>query len=268
MERLIMTYKEYWGYYWRVIHRHNIPGIFQWDKDLVDLILEVCQVAPKSKILDLGCGGGDQAKVFAQKGFRVTGIDNVPSLIAFARDAFRKEGLSGEFIEQDMRSINYKSQFDLVTMLSGTFGLFNEGENLEMLKKIYRALKQAGTAFLSYVSLEWSCGFKHSRTWHQIENGYSLAEEWFDASTATYRTKHMHILLDGRIIEGADEEGYGANEVIRCYSAREIELLAKNVGFKVTAHLTRNHIGNPGYQAKDDEPRGMLVLLKASGDGI
>jgi ubiquinone/menaquinone biosynthesis C-methylase UbiE len=263
-----MTYKEYWGYYWRVINRHRIPGIFQWDRELVDLIQEVCKLAPGAKILDLGCGGGDQAKVFAQKGFKVTGIDNVPSLITFARDAFRKEGLSGEFIEQDMRAIKYESRFDLVTMLSGTFGFFNESENLEILEKIYRALKSGGAAFLDYLPLERFSRVEHRRTWDQIENGYSLAEEWFDAPTATYRTRHLHILYDGRIIEGADEEGYGANEVIRCYSAREIELLAGSVGFKITAHLTRNHVGNPGYQAKDDEPRGMLVLLKGGGDGV
>ncbi len=264
MERSFKTYKEYWGYYWRVISRHQIPGIFQWDRQLVALIREVCKLAPKSKILDLGCGGGDQAKVFAQKGFKVTGIDNVSSLIAFARDAFRKEGLSGKFIEQDMRSIEYQSQFDAVTMLSGTFGFFSESDNLEMLKKIYQVLKQDGSAFIDYLPLERFSKVEHRKTWNQIENGYSLAEEWFDTPTSTYKTKHTHILLDGRIIEGVDEEGYGANEVIRCYSAREIELLAGSVGFKVIGHLTRNHIGNPNYQAKDDEPRGMLVVSKGS----
>jgi len=264
MERSVKTYKEYWGYYWRVISRHQIPGIFRWDRELVDLIQEVCKLAPGAEILDLGCGGGDQAKVLAQKGFKITGIDNVPSLITFAKDAFRKEDLPGEFIEQDMRSIKYENQFDLVTMLSGTFGFFSENENMGMLKKIYRALKQGGAAFLDYLPLERFSRIEHTKTWKQIENGYSLAEEWFDVPSATYRTKHIHILLDGRIIEGAEEEGYGANEVIRCYGAREIELLAGSVRFKVTAHLTRNHIGNSDYQAKDGEPRGMLVVSKVS----
>jgi hypothetical protein len=36
------NYQEYWGYLWRIEHRHAIPGIFQWDKGLVDLVLSVC----------------------------------------------------------------------------------------------------------------------------------------------------------------------------------------------------------------------------------
>ena len=40
------------------------------------------------KILDLGCGGGDQAKVFAGKGYHVTGIDITANLIEFAKSRF------------------------------------------------------------------------------------------------------------------------------------------------------------------------------------
>lgn len=262
MERFVLTYKEYWGYYWRVTSRHRIPGIFQWDNQLVELIQKVCELKPGAAILDLGCGGGDQAKFFARKGYQVTGIDNVPSLIEFAREAFQRDGLRGEFIEQDMRQIEFENKFDLVTMLSGTFGLFHESKNEEMLRKIHRALKKNGVTFLDYLPVERFITTKHARTWNPIENGYALAEEWFDVPTSTYRTRHTHVLLDGRIIEGADEEGYGANEIIRCYTTREIELLAVSTGFTPTAHLTRNHVENPGYQAGDSEPRGMLVLRK------
>jgi ubiquinone/menaquinone biosynthesis C-methylase UbiE len=262
MERKTLTYKEYWGYYWRVIHRHNIPGIFNWDEQLVQLIEKVCLLKPGSEVLDLGCGGGDQAKVFARKKYRVSGIDNVPSLIEYARKSFEKEGLPDDFLVGDMRLIEYKNRFGLVVMLSGTFGFFNDEQNKELLQKIHRALKPGGTAFLDYLPLERFATLRHARNWNPIDGGYALSEEWFDVPTSTYRTRNAHVFLDGRIIEGADEEGYGANEVIRCYSAREIEALAAAVGFTVTAHLTRNHIGNTCYTAREDEPRGMIVIKK------
>ena len=34
METSDLTYQEYWGYYWHVVSRHQIPGIFKWDQDL------------------------------------------------------------------------------------------------------------------------------------------------------------------------------------------------------------------------------------------
>src|SRR4030042_2343950 len=103
------TWNEFWAIYWRIDHRHSIPGIFEWDKQLVNFIEHVCQLSPGARILDLGCGGGDQAKVFASKGYEVVGIDIAPPLIEFARQQFQKPGLKSTFIVGDMRAINYNA---------------------------------------------------------------------------------------------------------------------------------------------------------------
>ena len=207
MEVQKLTYKEYWGYYWRITARHRIPGIFEWDQDLVELIETQCSLPPGGKILDLGCAGGDQSKLFSQKGYSVTGIDQVPSLIAFAKETYQQGGLHGQFIVGDMREIDYQAQFDLCVMLSGTFGSPSDDQDRLLLRKIHRSLKHNGHAFIDYLPLEAYCQRQRSRTWHGIEGGYALGEEWFDARTSTYRTRHLHILLEGRIIEAADEDG-------------------------------------------------------------
>jgi SAM-dependent methyltransferase len=267
MEKSVLTYKEYWGYYWRVTSRHQIPGIFKYDEQLVDLIERVCELKPGAEILDLGCAGGDQLKLFARKGCRVTGLDYVPSLIDYAKKTFEKEELEGALLVDDMRNISYQNRFGLVTMLSGTFGYFSDDGNREMLDKIYRALKPGGLAFIDYLPTEKYYNCVRTRTWHPIEGGYGLNEAWFDVPTSTHRSKNIHILFDGRIIEGVVEEDGGADEVLRCYSAKEIENLAESAGFIVAAHLTRNHIGNPEYQPRPEEPRGMLVIRKAGSGG-
>lgn len=43
---------------------------------------------------------------------------------------------------------------------------------------------------------------------------------------------------------------------------REMENLAKDAGFEIADHLTRNHLGNPDYRAEAWEPRGWIVLRK------
>jgi SAM-dependent methyltransferase len=265
MERLALTYKEYWGYYWRITSRHQIPGIFKWDEDLVSLIEKACVLKPGAEVLDLGCAGGDQVKVFAKKGYRVTGMDYVPSLIDYAREAFAKEGLGGDFSVGDMRDIDYENKFDLVTILSGTFGYFSDVQNQEMLGKIHRALKPGGYAFIDYLPLEDFAARRPARNWHPIDGGYGLNEEWFDVLTSTHRTRNTHILLEGRIIEGTVEEDGGANEILRCYSAREMETLAGTAGFTVTAHLNRYNLENPDRQPLPGEPRGMIALKKGGG---
>jgi 2-polyprenyl-3-methyl-5-hydroxy-6-metoxy-1,4-benzoquinol methylase len=262
MEELRLTYQEYWGYYWRVVSRHKIPGIFKWDQDLVDLIEKQCALKPGASILDLGCGGGDQAKFFARKGYRVVGIDKVKSLVEFATDAFKKEGLSGEFHTADMRDIEYQNEFDLCVMLSGTFGVLTDKENEQLLQKIHRALKRDGQAFIDYLPLESSSKLSRTRSWNTIDDGFSLREEWFDVPTSTYRSKHIHILMEGKVIKPAEEADYNANEIIRCYGFREIEDLAERTGYTVKAHLSGKQIGNPEYIPEASEPRGMVILTK------
>jgi 2-polyprenyl-3-methyl-5-hydroxy-6-metoxy-1,4-benzoquinol methylase len=264
VEELRLTWQEYWGYYWRVVARHKIPSIFKWDQDLVDLIEKQCTLKPGASILDLGCGGGDQAKLFARKGYRVVGIDKVKSLIEFATDAFKREGLKGEFHTADMRDIEYRDEFDLCVMLSGTFGILKEKENEQLLQIIHRALKPDGQAFIDYLPIESNSNLSHTRSWSEIDGGFSLREGWFDVPTSTYRTKYIHILLDGKIIKPAEEADYHADEIIRCYGCREIEDLAERTGYSVKAHLSRKQIGNPDYIPEAGEPRGMLVLVKSS----
>jgi SAM-dependent methyltransferase len=118
------SWNEFWAAYWRIGDRHRIPGIFEWDRRLVEFIEDVCCLSPGARILDLGCGGGDQAKVFASKGYDVVGVDIAPSLVAHARDQFEHEGLNGTFLVGDMRRIDYDGEFDCCTILSGTFGFF------------------------------------------------------------------------------------------------------------------------------------------------
>lgn len=262
MKTVKKAYEEFWGYYWRVTDRHKIPGIFQWDLNLVDLVEKKCSLPPRAKILDLGCGGGDQAKVFAKKGYRVVGIDKVKSLIEFANKSFREEGLNAEFIVGDMLHIDYDGEFDLCVIFSGTFGFFSDDKNRDLLVSVKRALKTGGHAFISYNSLEyWSCQ-KHRRSWGHIDGGFSLTEEWFDVPTATYRSTIKHIMMDDQIVEPTNEEEYHANEVIRCYGAHEIERLAESIGFEVSDHLSRKHIDNHDYSPKPDEPCGIILLRK------
>jgi len=262
LEILNKTYEEYWGYYWRVTSRHRIPGIFKWDQDLVDLIEKECDLNPGDSILDLGCAGGDQAKVFAKRGYRVTGIDKVTSLINFAINAFKQEGLDGEFYTADMRSISYDEQFNLCVILSGTFGLLKEEENEQLLQNIHRALKLNGQVILSYSSLEYNSKLPHTHSWFAIEEGYSLFESWFEAPTSTYRTRNTLILNEGKIIKEPERDEYNSNEVIRCYGCRELENLAERNGYEVKAHLSTKQISSPDYIPEINEPRGLIFLKK------
>jgi len=78
-----------------------------WEQAWVDKL--IAGLAPGAAILDIGCGNGlPIAGYLAGRGFRVTGIDSSPSLIAAARANVP----SAEFHVEDMRRVSLGRRFD------------------------------------------------------------------------------------------------------------------------------------------------------------
>ena len=243
-------FDEYWAYQWRIERRHKIPGIFEWDQKLVTLIEKSCNLNPRMKILDLGCGGGDQLKVFSERGYSVTGIDIASSLADFAKKQLQLNSLAGEIRCMDMRNINYCEEYDACVLLSFTFGFFMDEGDQELLYKINNALAVGGHVFIMYMSPRES---KRTRTWENINGGYALNEEWYDSERCTYCSNNFHVMSDGSIIIPADDDVYNANEIIRCYTVPEMKRMLKSAGFGEMTFMSHNNVTNPNHQPSPEE---------------
>lgn len=251
------SWNDFWAAYWRIDHRHRIPGIFEWDRQLVAFIEAACRLHPGGRILDLGCGGGDQARVFAQRGYEVVGWDIAPLLIEFARRQFKKERLKGEFLAGDMRKNKYREEFDACLLLSGTFGFFLDEGDQKLLGSIKRALKVGGKAFIMFLSPKQQN--KHERTWSEVDDGWELSEAWFDAETSTYRSRIFIIRKDGTLIRPKPEPGYHADEVIRCYTIPEMRAMLKQAGMKYLAGYSSKNLSLPPKPLVPEAERNIIV---------
>jgi len=67
------------------------------------------------------CGPGRYALEFAHRGFQVTGADLNPSFIAQAREFSQKEGLSIEFLQEEMRKFRREHFYDVGLNISSSF---------------------------------------------------------------------------------------------------------------------------------------------------
>jgi len=251
------AWNEFWAYYWRVEDRHRIPGIFEWDKKIVNFIEYVCGLKQPARILDLACGGGDQAKVFAQKGYRVVGIDIAPSLIEFAQAQFGKEGLKGDFIVDDMRAIDYREEFDACVILSGSFGFFGDVEDQKLLVSVRDTLKNGGNVFIMFISA--SAKMDHERTWREFDDHWQLEETWFDVETCSHYGKSIIIRKDGTVIIPKEEPGYNANEQIRCYTIPEMHTMLSNAGLEYSASYSSRCLQVPPASLPKSAIRNIVV---------
>lgn len=257
------SWNEFWAYYWRIDDLHRIPGIAEWDRKLVTFIEHVCELKPPARILDLACGGGDQAKVFAQKGYAVVGIDIAPSLIEFAQQQFTEEGLEGTFVVGDMRQIDYDTEFDACMILSGSFGFFGDREDQELLCRIQKALKIGGKVFIMFISAHSKV--EHRRGWKEIEGGWELTEGGFDTETSTKWGTTFIIRRDGTMIIPKKEKGYHANERIRCYTVPEMQRMFAQAGLEYVACYTNRHLEVPARPLEKNTVCNIIVGERPPG---
>ena len=76
-------------------------------------------------ILDLGCGGGEPiARYLIERGFKVTGVDSSPSLIAIARRRFPEQ----DWLVADMRRLERDRQFPGVIAWHSLFHLARDDQ--------------------------------------------------------------------------------------------------------------------------------------------
>ncbi len=109
---------------------------------LVDLIVSKLDIPPNGRVLDVGCGRGRHARMFARRGYEVTGLDLADKALDVARQRAASEGLGITFLHGDMREPVADGVFDLVVNLFTAFGYFRERtEHIRALRAMVTAAK-------------------------------------------------------------------------------------------------------------------------------
>jgi SAM-dependent methyltransferase len=75
---------------------------------------------PGMRVLDVGCGTGNQSIPAARTGAHVTGVDIAPNLLAQAAERAKREGLKIDFQEGDAEVLPFKDgEFNVVMSMFG-----------------------------------------------------------------------------------------------------------------------------------------------------
>ena len=128
----------------REMYAHCAP----WDigrpqKELVD-----AEAQMKGSILDAGCGTGENALYFAQRGHAVTGIDFLEEPIERAKQKSAERKIKATFQVQDaLRLADLHQQFDN-TIDSGLFHTFSDEQRPQYVAGLAQVMKPLGKLFL------------------------------------------------------------------------------------------------------------------------
>ena len=102
------------------------------------------------RLLDAGCGTGENALLAAGRGADVTGVDIAPTAIARARANARERGLSARFEVADVRDLSRLSLTADAVIDSGVFHVFGDEDRAGYVASL-AAVLEAGWGVLPHV---------------------------------------------------------------------------------------------------------------------
>ncbi len=76
--RVEKTWDEFWAEFWRIRLVQNDEAVVWKNQQVIAFANDVLGVKPGMTLLDLGCGAGYQALLFAEQGVTVHGVDISP----------------------------------------------------------------------------------------------------------------------------------------------------------------------------------------------
>jgi SAM-dependent methyltransferase len=183
----------------------------------VGFLVAALGLEPGMQVLDVGCGPGRHALALARLGFDVVGVDHSTEFVGLARDAAAAEGLGATFEELDVRTLDRPGEFDAALCLcQGGFGLLGGRDEIDVFGRIAATLRPGGGLALSAFSAAFA--LRH------LEDG-----EEFDPATG--------VLHEVATVRGPDGDEAPFDLWTTCFTARELELLARGAGLgEVAVH--------------------------------
>jgi cyclopropane fatty-acyl-phospholipid synthase-like methyltransferase len=100
------------------------------------------------RLLDAGCGTGENALLAASRGADVTGIDLAPTAIARAREKASARGLAARFEVADALDLGRLGLTVDTVIDSGVFHVFGDGDRARYVASLAAVLRPGGACYL------------------------------------------------------------------------------------------------------------------------
>jgi SAM-dependent methyltransferase len=133
-----MNFNNYAAYYNLLYRDKNYLD----ETDYVTNLLNKFSENKVEKILDLGCGTGKHASLFAEKGYKVVGVDLSEQMIEIAN---KNKNQYTDFLQADVRNVELNQKFDAVISLFHVASYQISNQDFEnYLNTAYKHLKKGG----------------------------------------------------------------------------------------------------------------------------
>lgn len=223
--------------YRRYAEAYVKAGQGRWSLQLVPWVTRVFELhgAHAASLVDVACGSGEFALAMAQRGFRVTGVDQSPEMLAMARRSAQEKGYDVTFLEQDMRRLELAAPVDAATCVYDSLNYLITDADLRLtLTAIAAALRPGGLFLFDMNTIQGLATRWGNRVWLIQDNEDALevdqSEFDYDAGIATLKVNaflRRERDLYERVREIHRERGYPVPTIDRELGAAGFEILGR-----------------------------------------
>jgi len=190
---------------------------------LVELIINKLNLQPGCKVLDMACGSGRHAIIFAQKGFDVTAVDLSKNLITAAEKNAAQSDVKINFVLSDILDFNSPTKFQVALNLFTSIGYFEDDEdNFQVIIRANELLDVGGFFVLDYFNKNYLVDNLIPTSVYS-DNGSRITQNRFIEGNRIRKNITFEY-------KGSVEEFY---ESVRLYSYEEIKSYLSRAGFKI-----------------------------------
>ena len=98
--------------------------------DLIEAVFTRHATEPIRTVVDLGCGTGSHAVALAERGYRVTGLDRSPGMLAAARRKAAERRVDVEWVQGDIRQGVATGTFDAALFMFSVLGYMDSNHDV------------------------------------------------------------------------------------------------------------------------------------------
>ncbi len=198
----------------------------------VDRFVTMLKPAGGERVLDLGCGTGRHSLELARRGFSVLGVELLEANVEVGRRAAAEQSLSAEFVQADLRELDFHDEFEIVvTFNDGGIGYFeSDAENLRTFEVIANALRPAGRHLGQTPNVLFAERHMPEKTWIMGAEAVELTDHRWNAKRRRLEGTAASIWI-GEVFEKLDPIPYSS----RLYTVEELKDIYAALGMTLTS---------------------------------
>lgn len=100
------------------------------------------------RVIDAGCGTGENSLYLASQGLDVVGVDLAPAAIERARSKASERGLAARFVIADVLDLSGFAESFNCGIDSGCFHIFDDGGRARYVRSLHRAMRAQARMFV------------------------------------------------------------------------------------------------------------------------